>query len=129
MNTNFMGLNRQELGLHLLRLSLASVFIWFGFSQIFDGVSWVNVVPDWAVNLIHLPPAFIVLMNGAMEIILGGLLAMGFFVRIISFILALHLLPIALSFGFTATAVRDIGLSLATLSLFLMFTKTIKTEN
>ncbi len=118
-----MNITRQEFGLHLLRLSLAGVFLYFGFSQLFDSLSWVNVVPDWAVNLISLPPALIVMANGVMEIILGSLLAMGFFVRIISLILGLHLIPIALSFGLSPTAVRDLGLALSVFALSLMYTK------
>lgn len=124
-----MKITRQEFGLHLLRLSLASVFLYFGFSQLFDSLNWVGVVPDWAVNFISLPPAMIVMANGIMEIILGGLLAMGFFVRIISLILGLHLIPIALSFGFSPTAVRDLGLALAIFSLCLMYTKQNTIEN
>ncbi len=118
-----MNITRQEIGMHLLRLSLAGVFLYFGFSQLFDSLNWVNVVPEWAVNLISLPPAIIVMANGIMEIILGGLLAMGFFVRIISVILGLHLIPIALSFGFSATAMRDLGLALSIFALSLMYTK------
>ncbi len=61
--------------------------------------------------------------NGIFEVVLGTLLAMGFFVRIIAFILALHLIPIALDFGFVPTGVRDLGLSIATLALSLMYNK------
>lgn len=120
-----MNMTRQEFGMHLLRLSIAGVFLYFGFSQLIDSLSWVGVVPEWAVNFISLPPAMIVMANGIMEIILGGLLAMGFFVRIISFILALHLIPIALSFGFSPTAMRDLGLALASFSLSFMYTKAV----
>lgn len=123
-----MKITRQEFGLHLLRLGLAGVFLYFGFSQLFDSLNWVSVVPDWAVNLISLPPAMIVMANGVMEIILGSLLAMGFFVRIISIILGLHLIPIAFSFGFSPTAVRDLGLVLSIFSLCLMYTKKNITE-
>jgi uncharacterized membrane protein YphA (DoxX/SURF4 family) len=112
---------RETWGIHLLRLGIASIFLWFGFSQIFDGIKWVSMVPDWAVNLIHLPPAMIVLANGAFEIILASLLAMGFFVRIISIILALHLMPIALSFGLEATGIRDGGLVIAAFALGLLY--------
>lgn len=108
------------MGIHLLRLGLASVFLWFGFSQLFNSLIWVNTAPEWAVNILHLPPAMIVMGNGIFEIILGSLLAMGFFVQIIAIIFAIHLVPIAISFGFTATAVRDFGLVIACLSLVLM---------
>lgn len=116
-------LSRQKIGIHILRLGLAGVFLWFGFSQLIDSLRWVTIVPDWAVNLMHLPPAMIVMGNGVFEIVLGTLLAMGFFVRSISFVLALHLIPIALDFGLVATGVRDFGLIAASLALSLMYTK------
>ena len=118
-----MNIDRQKFGVHLLRLSLAGVFLFFGFSQLLDSLRWVDMVPDWAVSLAHIPPAMIVMANGAFEIILGSMLAMGFFVRIISFVLALHLLPIAFEFGFVATGIRDLGLALASFSLSFIYTK------
>ncbi len=94
--------------------------MWFGFSQLLNSLIWVNAVPEWAVIFLHIPPAMIVMGNGIFEIILGSLLAMGFFTRVIPFIFALHLVPIAISFGFTATGVRDLGLAIASLSLSLI---------
>ena len=117
------NITRQEFGIHLLRIGLAAIFLWFGFSQLFDSLRWVTVVPDWAVNFIHLPPAMIVMANGVFEVILAGALAMGFFVRTISFILGLHLIFIAYDFGFTATGIRDIGLVIASFALSLIYTK------
>jgi uncharacterized membrane protein YphA (DoxX/SURF4 family) len=118
-----MKISRQKIGIHLLRLGLAAVFLWFGFSQLINSLSWVVIVPQWAIDLAHLPPAMIVMINGIFEIILGGLLAMGFFVRIVSFVLALHLLVIAFDFGFTAIGVRDLGLVIASFAFSLMYTK------
>lgn len=117
------GLSRQTWGLLVLRLGLAAVFLWFGFSQLLNSLEWVALVPAWAVTLLHLPPAMIVLGNGLMEVVLGTLLAMGFFVRLISFVLALHLIPITLDFGLSATGVRDFGLVIAALSLSLLYEK------
>lgn len=116
-------ISRQKFGIHLLRLGLASVFLWFGFSQLLDSLHWVAIVPEWAVNLLHLPPAMIVIGNGIFEVILGWLLAMGFFVRVISFVLALHLISIAFDFGLTATGIRDLGLVVASFALSLIYTK------
>lgn len=118
-----MKISRQKLGLQLLRLGLAAVFLWFGFSQLLDSLSWVSIVPTWAVNLMHLPPAMIVMMNGLAEVVLGSMLAMGFFVRITSFLLAIHLLIISLEFGLVATGIRDLGLVIATLALSFIYTK------
>jgi uncharacterized membrane protein YphA (DoxX/SURF4 family) len=118
-----MNMSRQTLGLHILRLSLAGVFLWFGFSQLFDTLSWVDGVPDWAISLLRIPPAMIVMGNGLLEVVLGSLLALGFFVRVASVILALHLFVIAFDFGLSPAGVRDFGLALATLALSLIYTK------
>lgn len=116
-------ISRQKFGIWLLRIGLAGVFLWFGFSQLFDSLKWVSIVPDWAVNLMHLPPAMIVMANGLFEVVLGSLLAMGFFVRIVSALLALHLLVISIDFGLVATGIRDFGLVIATFALSFIYTK------
>lgn len=117
------NITREQFGIHLLRLGLAGVFLWFGFSQLMDSLRWVSIVPDWAVSFLHLPPAMIVMANGIFEVVMASLLAMGFFVRITSFVLGLHLLVIAFDFGFTATGIRDFGLVIASLALSFIFKK------
>jgi uncharacterized membrane protein YphA (DoxX/SURF4 family) len=114
------SISQSELGYHVLRLGLAAVFLWFGFSQLIDSLIWVSVVPEWASDLLNMPPAMIVMVNGALEILLGSLLALGFFVRPAAAILAVHLLVIAIDFGFSAVGVRDFGLVFATSALALM---------
>lgn len=110
----------QIIGFEVLRLALASVFLWFGFSQLFNSLAWVGIVPEWAVNLLHMPPAFIVLGNGLLEVVLGSLLALNILTRYVALVLALHLFVIAFELGLTAIGVRDFGLSFATLSIFLL---------
>ena len=124
-----MSISRQKFGIHLLRLGLAGVFLWFGSSQLIDSLRWVTMVPEWAVNLLHIPPAMIVMANGLFEVILASILAVGFFVRVTSFVLALHLILIAFDFGLTATGVRDIGLVIAAFALSFIYTKDeVKTD-
>lgn len=110
-------MKRTRIGLLILRFGLAAVFLWFGFSQLLDGIHWVSLVPDWAVNLVHLPPAMIVLGNGLFEVVLGGLLAMGLWVRLSALLLGLHLALITFDIGLTAIGVRDFGLVAATIAL------------
>ena len=116
-------MNQEKIGLTVLRLGMAAVYLYFGFSQIFDGINWVSLVPMWASDLVHLPPAMIVLGNGLFEIVLGTLLAAGVLVRPVAVILAIHLVVIASGFGFTPLGVRDYGLSLATLAIALLTPK------
>ncbi len=96
------------------------MFLYFGLSQLTDSASWITLVPAWATSPMNMEPSTIVLANGTLEVILGTLLAMKIFVRPIAIILALHLIPIALGFGLSATGVRDLGLALATGSLSLI---------
>lgn len=110
-------MRNRDIGLLILRLSMAAVYLFFGFSQLFDGVNWVGMVPEWAVNLLHIPPAMIVLGNGLLEVLLGALLIANVLTRWVAIILAAHLMVIAAEFGFTPLGARDFGLSLATLSL------------
>lgn len=118
-----MTMTQEQIGLLVLRVGLAAVFLWFGFSQLFDSLNWIGWVPEWAVNLFHIPPAFIVLANGTFEVIAGALLVANFFVRPVAILLALHLVVITVEIGFNAIGVRDFGLTMATLALALLYTK------
>ena len=102
----------------ILRIGMALVFLWFGTSQLMNPQMWTIWVPDWIVNLA--PSAeFVVYSNGILEIILGIMLLLGFWTRIVAAILAVHLAGIVLSVGYTATGVRDFGLTIATAAVAL----------
>ena len=105
-------------GITLLRLTLAFVFLWFGFSQISDAAMWTSFVPDWATSFAS--AGTLVLLNGLVEIVAGAALAFGILSRWVGLLLGIHLFIIATSLGLTAIGVRDIGLALATLSLFFL---------
>lgn len=113
-------MTQQKMGLLILRFGLAAVFLWFGFSQLFDGINWVSWVPEWAVNTLHLPPAMIVLANGFFEVVFGTLLAVGVGLRFVAPLLALHLALITIEIGFNAIGVRDFGLTMATVAFYFL---------
>ena len=119
---------QQEIGLLILRYGLAAMFLWFGFSQLFDSVNWVSWVPEWASDLLGIPPAMIVLANGTFEVVTGALLAAGIFVRPVAVLLALHLALITVEIGLTPIGVRDFGLTVATTALALMYRKRTDTR-
>src|SRR3989344_4518241 len=123
MVMNDMSMRREEIGLLVLRLGLAAMFLWFGFSQLYDSVNWVGWVPEWAVSIFHIPPALIVMMNGAFEVVAGVFLAANFLVRPMAILLALHLVVITIEIGFTAIGVRDFGLTMATTALAFLYRK------
>lgn len=113
-------ITREEWGYTILRFGLAVVFLWFGFSQLLDGINWVGWVPEWAVQILHIPPAMIVLLNGAFEVVAGGLLALNILTRWVSLALAAHLALITVEIGATAIGVRDFGLMMATFALVFL---------
>ncbi len=121
-------MTREEWGYVILRYGLAAVFLWFGFSQLLDGINWVGWVPEWAVQILHIPPAFIVLLNGAFEVVAGSLLALNIMTRWVALALAAHLVLITIEIGATAIGVRDFGLTIATLALALLVPHRITTE-
>lgn len=108
-------MKNQNLGLLILRLGLAAVFIWFGYSQITNNAMWLRLVPEWASSI--MAAETIVMMNGWFEVVMGALLALGIFTRVVALILALHLIPIISALGYSANAVRDFGLAVSMLSL------------
>jgi uncharacterized membrane protein YphA (DoxX/SURF4 family) len=122
-----MNLTNHEWGALVLRLGLAALFLWFGFSQLLDGLNWVGWVPMWAVELLNIPPAMIVLGNGAFEVVAGGLLAFNILTRWAALALAVHLAVITVEIGMNEIGVRDFGLTMATLAL-VIFSWPKKTE-
>jgi uncharacterized membrane protein YphA (DoxX/SURF4 family) len=100
----------------ILRLGMAFVFFWFGINQINNPGQWVSYLPQWTMSL-PIPQLNFVLLNGWFEVMGASLLVIGIYTRITALLLALHLFGIALSVGFDAVGVRDLGLAFATLSL------------
>jgi len=102
----------------LLRTGIAIAFLWFGFSQIKNPANWVKLLPEFTQSLPLSQNAFIYL-NGSFEITFAALLLLGFFTRIVSLLLGLHLLSITYALGYGAVAVRDFSLAIATFAIFL----------
>jgi uncharacterized membrane protein YphA (DoxX/SURF4 family) len=102
----------------IARVSISLVFLWFGFNEILNTEAWVTWLPQFAYNL-PIAPTTLVLINGIFEVIFGGLLLLGLFTRVASFLLFIHLMGIVFSVGYNDVAIRDLGLSLVTLSIFL----------
>lgn len=111
---------KRERGIFLLRVSLALLFIWFGFDQILHPDFWISTVPDWAASLIPFSAKLTVLLNGAFEIFFGAALLFGFYARFCALILALHMIPIVFSVGYGAIMARDGAITMATFCLYLI---------
>lgn len=102
----------------VLRYGIAAVYLWFGISQLLDPSGWVGWVPAWITGM-GLPGQTVIVANGIFELVFGLLLGLGLFTRVVSGLLFLHMVVITVEVGFNAVGVRDFGLVVATLSIFL----------
>lgn len=103
----------------ILRIGLSLVFLWFGLQQFLHTSMWTGLVPNWIVSTSGFSAATLVHFNGAFEIVFGLCLFFGFFTQVTAFLLALHLLDIMFTVGYNDIGVRDFGLAMATIAIFL----------
>ncbi len=102
----------------ILRIGIGLVIIWFGTQQLINPASWYGFLPTWTNNIPVSHTAFIYL-NGWFEVCFGILLILGLYTKIVAGLLTLHLLGIVFSVGYSPIGVRDFGLTIALLSIFL----------
>jgi len=103
----------------VLRYSLVIVFIFFGMNQLLNPASWVSLIPSWAISISGFSPYTILMLNGIFEVLLACMLAFGIWIRLVAGLLCIHLAMITINIGFSATGIRDLGLTLALLSISL----------
>ncbi len=113
------SLTMKESGPVVLRIAVSLVFLWFGTQQLIDASSWVRLVPEFVLSITGMSATTLVHLNGAMEVVLGLCLLVGFFTRVSALILALHMIHIIAAVGYGPTGIRDLGIALSTLSVFL----------
>ena len=101
----------------VLRIALAMVMLWFGSQQYLNTGAWLAYVPASVVSLTGLSATALVYLNGALELVLGIALLVGWGTRWVALILMLHLLDIAYIVGYGEIAVRDFGLAMGLLSV------------
>ncbi len=120
----------------ILRVGLGLVIIWFGWQQASNPSAWIAYLPTFIKNFSISSTSLIypytkdlsvwVYLNGWFELVFGALLIIGFYTRIVAFILALHLFNIIFAVGYNEIGVRDFGLFIALLSIFLHEAKNAK---
>lgn len=103
----------------ILRVGIAIVLLWFGFSQLKNPAQWTRMMPDYVNIILPLSKATLVIMNGSLEILLATVLLLGLWTRTISALITLHLLHITTIVGYGAVGARDLTLTLAALAIFL----------
>jgi uncharacterized membrane protein YphA (DoxX/SURF4 family) len=116
-------LNKEEIGVYILRLGLAIVFLYFGISQILDQSKWIYLVPDrfFIFYINEVLKSKLVFINGIFDLIIALSLISGRFIRIFSILGFIHLLSITIfSLGFEPSGIRDLGLSFCNV-VFIFF--------
>jgi len=117
----------------VLRIGLALVFLWFGVNQLLFPKTFIGYLPSWIVqdsmgighilysifSILPGGPSTSIYLNGLLEVVLGLLLIAGILTRATALFLTIHLLIICFSLGYNDIAIRDLGLSMATLAVFL----------
>lgn len=99
----------------VLRYGMSLVILWFSSQQFLHTQDWTVYVPDSAVAMTHLSAITLVYINAIFELVFGALLVLGWQIRIVALLLALHLLDIMYVVGYGEIGVRDFGLAVATL--------------
>ncbi len=98
---------------------MSLVFIWFGYSQLADAQSWIAYIPDWMIASTGLKAVMLVQLNGLFELVFGSLLLLGILTRHTAFLLMIHMINITYTVGFDSIGVRDFGLSIAMIVIWL----------
>ena len=102
----------------IARLGVGIVFLVFGVWQILSPSGWLGYLPDFVLGF-GISPSTFILLNGIFDLLIGLLLVFGLFLRIASAFGILHLAGIIFSLGWNDVAVRDLGLMIVLISVFL----------
>jgi uncharacterized membrane protein YphA (DoxX/SURF4 family) len=106
----------QDLCLLLLRIGLGGVFLYFGISHLVSPVQSTKWVPEGVAALLPNILTFIYVL-GAVEVIVGLLVLIGFLTRVAASLAVVILLGIITALGFNEIMIRDTGLMFLALGL------------
>jgi len=121
-------MNKNSWVVFLVRIGLGLVFFWFGLDKCQDPDTWQGWVPVFIHNRLPIPINLFLVGQGAVEVILGLFLVLGFLTRFSSLICALILAGIIFFSGFNEVMVRDFGLLAMAVSLFISGPKRISLD-
>lgn len=103
----------------VLRVGMAIVVLWFSVSQFIDASSWEAYVPESMVSISGLSATTLVYFNAVFELVFGLMMLFGIYTRLSALLLSLHLFDIMYVVGYGQIGVRDFGLAVATLSVYI----------
>lgn len=101
----------------IVRFGISFVFLWFGINQLLFPENFIGYIPMWSLALFNVNT--IILFNGIFQTLFGLFLVLGLFTRVSSLLLGLHLIIIIFSLGYNDIAIRDFGILIVTVSIFL----------
>ncbi len=104
---------------HFLRVGLAVTFLWIGVLILRDPIGWGAFIQPWALAL--LPGSVISMMIGTaiLDILIGIFLLLDIYTWVAAAIGAAHIAVVLVTAGITDVTVRDIGLIVAAIALFI----------
>ena len=103
----------------IVRLSVGIVFLLLGVDQVIHTDVWTGYLPEWFINLLpawQTPESFMY-ANGVFDSIIGLLLLLGVFTRLIAVLATVHLTGVVIALGYNEIAIRDIGILLSALAV------------
>lgn len=103
---------------NILRICIALIIMWFGFQQLLYPSQWIDFLPGF-VDSLPLSHITFIHLNGWFEVFASLLMIMGLFTRTATALIAIHLVGIVFTLGYSAIAIRDIGLIIALVSIFM----------
>lgn len=102
---------------HILRVGLAVTFLWIGALILKEPSAWGGYLQPWAVGLLPIPLAQIMISTAILDLIIGFLLLLNLYTWFPAILAAIHLVIILITSGITDITIRDIGLLAAALAL------------
>ena len=98
----------------ILRISLATVFLWFGIDKFFHPAYWISAwMPNFLINFgtaFHISINSFVYSIGVVELLVGISLASNMFINFFAPIAAMFLIITSLSYGFNEILVGNLGI-------------------
>ena len=109
----------RKYGKQILRIGIGITFLWIGILIVQNPAAWGGYIQPWALKLIPVPVAQLMLGTGILDIILGVLLILNILTWLAGLVAAAHLAVVLVTSGINAITVRDIGLLAAAISITL----------
>ena len=103
----------------ILRVGLAITFLWIGVLIFKNPEAWGKYLQPWAVGLLPIPLAQVMIWTAIVDITIGVLLLVDNLTWFVALFGAIHLVMVLMVSGITDITVRDIGLLVGMLAIMI----------